>query len=120
MLNIKICLFVDRVVESLLDAISVARMNSLKYQLQRWLNRSIVFKDVVGFLRPVDFPAENTPAETTRVAYALPFSQESLAAVQIRIEPGVLPRNRGFRNPHLQNGHPLQRERARSAAVPGI
>src|SRR5713226_4387004 len=117
MLNIKICLFVDRVVESLLHAISVARMNSLKYQLQRWLNRSIVFKDVVGFLRPVDFPAENTPAETARVAYALPFSQESLAAVQIRIEAGVLQRNRGLRSQHLQNCDPLRGEGPRSQIV---
>src|SRR5260370_40188524 len=101
MLNIKICLFVDRVVESLLHAISVVRMNSLKYQLQRWLNRSIVFKDVVGFLRPVDFPAENSPAETTRVSFALPFSQESLAELQIRIHFGDLPHNRDLRSTHL-------------------
>src|SRR5260370_3192913 len=117
MLNIKICLFVDRVVESQLHAISVVRMNSLKYQLQRWLNRSIVFKDVVGFLRPVDFPAENTPAETTRVAYALPFSQDSLAAVQIRIEAVVLHRNRGLRSQHSRNSDPPQVERPRRQIV---
>src|SRR5258707_7833490 len=54
MFNIKIRLFVGCVVDSLLDEISVAGMTSLQYPLQRWLNRSIVFKDVVDFLRPVD------------------------------------------------------------------
>src|ERR1700752_3432114 len=83
MLNIKICLFVDRVVESLLHAISVARMNSLKYRLHRRLNRSISFKDVEGFLRPVNFPVENTPAETSGVAQFLRFSQVSFTASQL-------------------------------------
>src|SRR5713226_4494813 len=101
MLNIKICLFVGRVLESLLHAISVVRMNSLQCQPQRRLHRSIMLKDVVGFLRPVDFSAENTPAETACVAYVLPFSQERLAAVQIRIEASVLKRNRGLRSQHL-------------------
>src|SRR5258708_39872165 len=84
MLNIKICLFVGRVVESLLHAISVVGMNSLEYQLQRGLNRSIILKDLVGFLRPVYFSTRNVPAETAGVTYALPFSQERLAAVQVR------------------------------------
>ncbi len=83
MLNIKIGLFVGRVVESLLHAISVVRMNSLKYQLQRWLNRSILLKDIVAFFRPVDFSAENTPTETAGVANVLPFSQERFAASQL-------------------------------------
>jgi hypothetical protein len=63
--------------------IPIVGMNSLKYQLQRWLNRSIVFKDLVGFLRPVDFSTRNVPAEAARVAYALPLSQVSFAALQI-------------------------------------
>src|SRR5260370_11137645 len=113
MFNIKICLFVGRVVESLLYAISVVGMNSLEYQLQRWLNRSIMLKDVVGFLRPVDFSAENAPAEAARAAYALPFSQESLAALQVRIEVGVLQRNRGLRSQHLQQCDPVRGEGAR-------
>src|SRR5258708_34277584 len=117
MLDIKICLFVGRVVESLLHAISVVRMNSLKYQLQRWLNRRIRLKDVVGFLRPVDFSAENAPAEAASVAYALPSSQESLAALQIRIEVGVLQRNRGLRSQHLQQCDPVRGEGARSQIV---
>src|SRR5713226_809312 len=98
MLNIKMCLFVGRVVESLLHAISVVWMNSLQCQLQRRLHRSIMLKDVVGFLRPVEFPAENTPAETAGVAYVLPFSQEHFAPLQLKIEFGVLQRNRGLRS----------------------
>src|SRR5712692_10457307 len=117
MLNIKICPFVGCVVESLLHAISVVGKNSLEYQLQRGLNRSMMLKDVVGFLRPVDFSAENAPAEAARAAYALPFSQESLAAVQIRIEAGVLQRNRGLRSQHLQHCDPVRREGARSQIV---
>src|SRR6266436_9093726 len=70
-------------VESLLHEISVVRMNSLKYQLQRWLDRSIVFKDIVGFIGPEDFSTRKVKAETARVAYALPLSQESLAALQL-------------------------------------
>src|SRR5216683_718231 len=117
MLNIKICLFGGRLVESLLHAISVVRMNSLKYQLQRWLNRSIMLKDVVGFLRPVDFSAENAPADAASVACALPISQESFAALQIRIEFGVLDRNRGLRSQQLQHRDPVRRESARSQIV---
>src|SRR5882724_10368708 len=83
MFNIEICLFVGCVIESLLHEISVVGMSSLKYQLQSWLNPSIVFKDVVGLLRPVDLSGDNAPAETARVTYALPLSQESLAALQL-------------------------------------
>src|SRR5258708_4940086 len=117
MLNIKICLFVGRVVESLLHAISIVGMNSLKYQLQRWLSGSIEFKYFVGFLRPVDFSAENAPAEAASVAYALPSSQESFAALHIRIEVGVLQRNRGLRSQHLQQCDPVRGEGARSQIV---
>src|SRR5260370_26622829 len=112
MLDIKICLVIGRVVESMLHAISVVRMNSLEYQLQGGFNRSIILKDLVGFLRPVDFPAENTPAETAGVAYVLPFSQERFAALQLKIEFGVLQRNRGLRSPHLQYCDPLGGEGA--------
>src|SRR6266849_5786659 len=117
MLNIKICLFVGRVVESLLHATSVVGMKSLEYQLQRGLNRSIILKDLVGFLRPVYFSTRNVPAETAGVTYALPFSQERLAALQIRIEVGVLQRNRGLRSQHLQQCYPVRREGARSQIV---
>src|SRR6266849_3998112 len=79
MLNIKICLFVGRAVESLSHAISVVGMNSPEYQLQRGLNRSIVLKDLVGFLRPVDFSTRNVPAETASAAQALRLGQVSLA-----------------------------------------
>src|SRR5216684_9263246 len=117
MLNIKICLFVGRVVESMLHAISVVRMNSLEYQLQGGFNRSIILKDLVGFRRPVDFPAENTPAETAGVAYVLPFSQERFAAVQIRIEAGILQRDRGLRSQHFQHCDSVRSEGTRSQIV---
>src|SRR5260370_36334937 len=117
MLDIKIFLFIGRVVERLLHAISVVRMNSLEYQLQGGFNRSIILKDLVCFLRPVDFPAENTPAETAGVAYVLPFSQERFAALQLKIEVGVLQRNRGLRSQHLQYCDPLRGAGPRSPTV---
>ncbi len=84
MLNIKICLFAGRVVESLLHAMSVVGMNSLEYQLQRGFNRSIKLKGLVGFLRPKDFSTRNVPAEAASAAEALRLGQVSLAAVQVR------------------------------------
>src|SRR6266404_6550056 len=100
MLNIKVGLFVDRVLDSLLHKISILGMNSLKYQLQRGFRRSILSKDVVRFLRPVDFSTRNVPAETASAAYTLRLNQESVTAVQVRIavlqisiEEGVLERN---------------------------
>ena len=117
MFNIKIFLLLGRAVDSLLRAISIVGMNSLKYRLQRWLNRSIVFKEVVGFLRPVDFSAENVPAKAARVAYALPLSQESFATLQLRIEAGILQRNRRLRSQNIQHCDPVRREGARSQIV---
>src|SRR5260370_37663108 len=117
MLKIKIRPDLGRSVESPLHEISIVGMNSLKYQLQRGLNGSIIFKDVVGFLRPVDLSADNVPAETTRMSYALRLSLESFAALQIRItalqiriEPGIFQRNRCLRSQHLQHRSPVRRE----------
>src|SRR5260370_40368087 len=124
MLKIKIRPDLGRSVESPLHEISIVGMNSLKYQLQRGLNGSIIFKDVVGFLRPVDLSADNVPAETTRMAYALRLSQESfaalqikIAALQIRIEAGIFQRNRGLPSQHLQHRDPVQPAGARSQIV---
>src|SRR5713101_7122253 len=102
MLKIKICPCLGRAVDSLLHEISVVRMNSLEDHLQCRLNRSIVFKDIVGFLRPVYFSTRNVPAETAGVAYALPLSQESFAALQIRIEAGILDRDCHLSRPSHQ------------------
>src|SRR6266851_3221096 len=117
MLKIKICPCIGRAVDSLLREISVIGMNSLEYQLQRRLHCSIDFEDIVGFLRPVDFSAENAPAEAASVAYALPSSQESFAALQIRIEVGILQRNSRLRSQQLQHCDPVRGEGARSQIV---
>src|SRR5882762_3401008 len=90
MLEIKIRPFPGCAVESLLHEIPVVGMKSLQYRLQCRLSRPIVFKDLVGFLRPVNFSAQNIPAEASGGAEALPFSQESFAALQIGIEPCIL------------------------------
>src|SRR6266404_6714125 len=117
MLNIKVGLFVDRALDSLLHKISILGMNSLKYQLQRGFSRSILSKDVVRFLRPVDFSTRNVPAETASAANTLRLNQEIVTAVQVRIELGVLQRNRGLRSQHLQHRESFRRERARSQIV---
>src|SRR5215470_19840977 len=117
MLQIKISPFVGRELETLLHEISVVGMNSRQYLLQCGLSRSIVFKDIVGFLRPVDFSAEHTPTEAASVTYVLPLSQECLAAVQVGIKLGILQRNRGLRSKHLQHCDPVRREGARRQIV---
>jgi hypothetical protein len=72
--NFIICPLMGHAVDAFPPTVSIVGMNSVKYRLQGWLNGSIVFKDLVGFLRPVDLSAENVPAEAASVAYALPFS----------------------------------------------
>src|SRR6266849_1733316 len=117
MLKIEICPCLGRAVNSLLHPISVERMNSLQYQLQCRLNRSIVFKDIVGFIRPEDFSTRNVPAEASSTAQALRLGQVSLVALQIRIEVGILQRNRGLRRQQLQDCDPVRREGRRSHTI---
>src|SRR5260370_38598369 len=92
-------------------------MNSPGCRLQRGLNRSIVSKDLVDFLRPVDLSTRNVPAEAAGVAYALPLSQESFAALQIGIEAGILQRNRSLRSQQLQHCDPVRGYGARGQIV---
>src|SRR5271156_4701331 len=113
MLKIKICFGLRGAVDRLPNAISVVGMNSPKYQLQRGLNCATIFKDPVGFLRPVDLSAENASAEAACTTYTLPLGEESFAALQLRIEVGVLQRNRGLGSQHLQQCDSVQREGAR-------
>src|SRR6202158_5256049 len=101
MLKIKIYPFPGRAVESPLHEIPVVGMSSLQYQLQCRLGRSIVFKDLVGFIRPVDFSAQNIPDNVSGRADALPFGQESFAALQLGIQAGILQRDRGLRSEQL-------------------
>jgi hypothetical protein len=89
---------IDRVFVSLPNEISVVGMNSLKCHFYRWLSRSIILKDLVGPVRPVDLSARNIPPETARLAHPLALSQESFAALQFGIKPDILQRNRGLRS----------------------
>src|SRR5579863_10313625 len=92
-------------------------MHSLKCQADRWLSRSIEFKDVVGPVRQVDLSARNTPAETAGLADPLALSQERFAAPQIGIKAGILQRNGGLRSQQFQHGDAVRREGARSQVV---
>jgi hypothetical protein len=69
-----------RSVDGLLNARSVVWMSSLEYELHCRLIGSVAFKDAIGFLRPVEFPARNIPTETARVAQPLCFRQIGFAA----------------------------------------
>src|ERR1700691_1126701 len=80
MLEIKIRPFPGCALQSLPHEIPVVGMKSLQHRRQSRLSRPIVFKDFVGFFRPVNFSAQNIPAETSGRADALPFSQERFAA----------------------------------------
>src|SRR6266849_10755334 len=117
MLKIKIGALPGRAVEGLLHEIPVLGMKSLQYPFQCRLDRSIVCKDLVGFLRPVDFSARNIPAEASGRADALPFSQESFAALQIGIQAGILQRDRGLRSQQFQHRDAAWREGARRQIV---
>src|ERR1700722_2656137 len=92
-------------------------MSSVQYQLQRRLYGWILFKDSIGFRRPVDLSVGNTPAEPAGVAYHPSFSQESFATLQIGITASILQRYRCLRSQQLQHCDPVQRERARSQIV---
>ena len=117
MVEINIRPFPGRAVESLLDEIPVVGMSSLQYQLQCRLGRSIVLKDLVGFLRPVNLSARNIPAEASGRADALPFGQESFAALQIGIQAGILQRDRGLRGQQLQHCNAGRRKGERRQIV---
>src|SRR6266852_7289139 len=90
MLKIQIRPSLSRAVECLLHEISVVGMNSMHYQLQCRLNRSITLKDIVGFIRPEDFSTRNVPAETACVAQFLRFRQVSFTPPQLFFCPPPL------------------------------
>src|ERR1700685_4594366 len=114
MFKIQTCPCLGGAVESVAHKISIVRMNSLDYQLECGLNRSIVSKDIVGFVRPVDFTTRNVPAETASAAQTLRLRQVSLVLAERLLGPlkfGPLcgftqrpqPRRHKPRQPRLQN-----------------
>src|SRR5580692_3481088 len=112
MFHIEIRLFLNRVFESLPKAVSVVGMNSLKCHFYLWLSRSIISKEVVGPLRPVDLSARNIPSETARFADPLALHQTSFTALQVGIKPGILQRNGGLRSQQFQQRNAVRREGA--------
>src|SRR5580658_4355904 len=117
MFHIEIRLFLNRVFESLPKAVSVVGMNSLKCHFYLWLSRSIVSKEVVSPLRPVDFSTRNIPSETARFADPLALHQASFTAPQLGIESGILQRNCGLRSQQFQHGNAVRSEGAGSQVV---
>src|SRR5580704_18515987 len=80
----------DRSFDRLLHSNSIPRMYSLNQPPHRWLNGSIKLIDFVCFFRPIEFFAENVPAEAARVADFLPLRKECFAALQLTIETACL------------------------------
>src|SRR5580658_4672576 len=80
----------DRSFDRLLHSNSIPRMYSLNQPPHRWLNGSIKLIDFVCFFRPIEFFAENVPAEAARVANFLPLRKEGFAALQLTIETACL------------------------------
>src|SRR5580658_8777913 len=117
MFHIEIRLFLNRVFESLPKAVSVVGMNSLKCHFYLWLSRSIVSKEVVSPLRPVDLSTRNIPSETARFADPLALHQASFAAPQIGIKSGVFERNGRLRSQQFQHCYAVRRKGARSQLV---
>jgi hypothetical protein len=80
----------DRGFDCLLHTNSILRVDSLNQPPQRWFDGAIKLIDSVRFFRPIEFFAENIPAEAAGVAKLLPLSQESFIALQICVECGIL------------------------------
>ena len=97
-------------IEGLLHEGAVVRMNSLEDPLEGRPGRPVEANDSIGLVRPVDFSAGKTPAETARMTQSLRLRQISLAPPQVGIEAGVLQRDRGLRGQQFQHREPGRRE----------
>jgi hypothetical protein len=72
-----------------------------------------MFKDVIGFVRPVDFSGSDTPAEASSLAQPLRYSQGGFDASQFGIEVRILWRYRGSRGQQLRRCGLVRGERDR-------
>src|ERR1700756_4307416 len=61
---------------------AVIRMNALKHQVDRRLDRPVDSKYPIGFFRPNDVAADDPPAEAPRPTESLSSGQISLASPQ--------------------------------------
>src|SRR6202035_2465004 len=105
MLKINIFPCLGRSAERLPDEISVVGMNSLECELQGGLNGLIVLKDLVAFLRPVDFSTRNVPAEAASLAQALRLCQVCLALAERLFGPLTFGLLCGFTQRALNRRH---------------
>src|SRR5271167_911364 len=90
MFNFIIGLCAGRAFDHLLNSIHIVGRNLLRYHFEGWLDGPIEFEDVVSFFRINSLSAVDIPGETSCVTDTLGLSQKRLAALQIRIEDGVL------------------------------
>src|SRR5580700_12277727 len=80
----------DRRFDRLLHFGFILGMYSRNQPTHRWCDGSIKLIDLVCFFRPIEFFAENVPAEAARVANFLPLRKEGFAALQLTIETACL------------------------------
>src|SRR3984893_15702034 len=82
MLKIEILSLLRCTIEYLSDQRSVRWVSSGKDQFQSRFSPSVRFKDAKAFLRPVNLPAGNIPAEAARVAQFLRLGQVNFTSAQ--------------------------------------
>src|ERR1700722_4373029 len=79
MLNVKIAFLHRRAFKDLSQTHPVVLMTTVDSPLNGGLGHSFVFKNSICLVGPVDFPAQDVPAETARVAEPLRFHEIGLA-----------------------------------------
>src|ERR1700684_519602 len=82
MLNVKIAFLHRCALKDLFQTHPVVLMTTVDSHLDGGLGHSFVFKNSICLGGPVDFPAQDVPAETARVAQPLRFHEIGLAAAQ--------------------------------------
>ena len=87
MLNVKIAFLHRRALKDLFQTHPVVLMTTVDRRLDGGLGHSFVFKNSICLVGPVDFPTQDVPAETARVAQPLRFHQIGLAAAQRLPQP---------------------------------
>src|ERR1035437_8615717 len=87
MLHVKICALAGCSFKKLLHEILVVGMSSLKNQVQRWLRRTVVSKNLKRLLRPEYLASGNLPPEAAGATQTLGLGQIGFAAAKLCFGP---------------------------------
>src|SRR5882757_6829540 len=80
---LKILTILRRALDGLFHEGRVFRINPFEKKLHGRFRRLLVLEDLKGFLRPEEFSASNTPAESTGVTESLSFCQATLTPSEL-------------------------------------